>query len=221
MRSKVKIEKMENFFNKKAKEYEKHMEKNVVSFDKYYKSISEPIERTEKPIKILDLGCGTGLEINGILEKTPNAKITCVDMTKAMTDILLETYKDHKKQITIINDSYLTMDFEENTYDYVIGVMTMHHFTYVEKVVLYTKIKRALKKNGRYIEGDYYVSLEDEKELLKRYYDLRKEYEDDEYGLYHIDIPFALETQQGLLNEAGFGKLQLIWDGGEQKVYSV
>ncbi len=216
-----KYEEMANFFNERAKTYENHMRETVNSFDVYYDIVSSPIKETKEPIEILDLGCGTGLEISSILKKAPNAKITCIDMSDSMLDILLENYKDNKNQITIIKNSYLTFPFDDKKYDYVIAVMTMHHFLHDEKRKLYEKIKRSLKEGGKYIEGDYVVSQQLEEECLKVYRNAYDKHGLKTSSLYHIDIPFSMETQKKLFIEAGFGEFEIVFMQEPHTIYFV
>ncbi len=215
----VKYEEMSSFFNERAEGYEAHMRETVNSFEMYYDLISSSIEETDKEIEILDLGCGTGLEIEGIFKKAPNARVTCIDMSEEMLEILLEKYKSKKGQINIIKDSYLTHSFGLKRYDYVISVMTMHHFVYDEKKRLYEKIRSAVKDGGRYIEGDYVVSQENEEKWLREYYEAYEKYGLEAGKLYHIDIPFSMETQKKLLSEAGFAKFELVFKEGEHTIY--
>ena len=44
--------------------------------------------------------------------------------------------------------------------------MTMHHFPYDTKCKLYKKIRKSMKNEGKYIEGDYVVSPEKERQFL-------------------------------------------------------
>jgi tRNA (cmo5U34)-methyltransferase len=169
-------EEMASFFNERANGYEEHMKETVESFDKYYACVSNPIDTTQDVIEILDLGCGTGLEIEGILKKAPNARITCIDMSEGMLELLKEKYKENMDQINIIIGSYVDLPYGEKKYDYVVSVMTMRHWKYNEKKEIYQKIRCALKDGGRYIEGDYYVTLEEEKEFLDEYYNKIKKY---------------------------------------------
>ena len=208
---KEQIEKMGEFFNKRADTYEDHMKETVERFEEYYKAISGAIKETEENINILDLGCGTGLELEGIFEKTPNSKITGIDMSEEMMSKLKEKYKNKLENIRLIKDSYLTLPFEKENYEYVVSCMTMHHFVKEVKLELYKKIKQALKPGGKYIEGDYMVSKEEEVECLDRYNDLMNSLTEGEKDLYHIDIPFTIETQKELLNEAGFRNIEVIW----------
>lgn len=216
-----KYEEMASFFNERAEGYEKHMKETVNSFHLYYQLVSSPIKPTNEPIEVLDLGCGTGLEIKGIFEKAPNAKVTCIDMSKEMLNILQVSYKEYKDQITIVNDSYLKVPFEKGKYDYIISVMTMHHFLEDEKLKLYKKMRKAIKTDGRYIEGDYVVEQSKAKELLEEYRNAYEKHGLEAAGLYHIDIPFSMETQKKLLQKAGFNKFETVFKEGEHTIYYV
>lgn len=218
---KIDIEEMGNFFNLRADGYEDHMKNTVKSFDKYYELISHPMKYTKERISILDLGCGTGLEIEYILKKAPNAEITCIDLSKGMLNILEKKYKDNKNQINIINESYLEYPFNKCKYDYIFSVMTMHHFLYDEKLNLYKKIKQSLKTNGMYIEGDYVVDEEHEEFCLERREALLKDIKYDKSKIYHIDIPFSFKTQKKLFKEAGFNDFNMFFSQGEHQIYTV
>lgn len=41
----------------------------------------------------------------------------------------------------------------------------MHHFSYVDKIKVYTKIFNALKDKGQYIECDYMVKEQEEEDF--------------------------------------------------------
>src|SRR6056297_228822 len=160
-----KPEKMNDFFNKRAASYDQHMKNNVDNFKGFYKMIADPIIKTNERIKILDIGCGTGLELKYIFEKAPNAQIIGVDISDEMLELLLAKYTDKVDQINVIKDSYLTLEFGEKKFDYIISVMTVHHLLYDTKKKLYKKILRSLIDRGKYIEGDYVVSEEKEQML--------------------------------------------------------
>ncbi|WP_346871072.1 methyltransferase domain-containing protein [Clostridium sp. UBA5119] len=83
------IEEMRSFFNLRAEGYEKHMEESINSFEEYYKLVSFTLKYTEEVIEILDLGCGTGLELEEIFNKAPNARVTCIDLSEEMLKIFI------------------------------------------------------------------------------------------------------------------------------------
>lgn len=215
------IEGMENFFKLRADSYDNHMKENIENYDLFYQKVSEGVLSTNQNIKILDLGCGTGLELNNIFKKCPNAQIDCLDLSKEMLDVLKEKYKDKESQINLIIDSYLDYEFKNENYDYIISVMTIHHLLYKTKYKLYKKIYNALKPGGIYIEGDYIVNQSKEIKLKKEYLKLKERKRIKEDGTYHIDIPFSIKTEKEIFDEVGFNNFKLYYNENEAAVYSV
>ncbi|WP_350342881.1 methyltransferase domain-containing protein [Proteinivorax tanatarense] len=212
------LEKMNQFFDVRADSYDEHMNKSIGSFETYYVKVADPIKNTDETIEILDLGCGTGLELRSIFEKAPNARITCIDMSEKMLELLKSKYSDKLNQINIIQGSYTELDLGQQKYDYVISVMTMHHLLHNDKEQLYKKIKEAIKPNGTYIEGDYVVTKEKEENLVNFLEEVAQKHGLPKDGSYHIDIPFSLETQRKLFSKAGFAKFEVVFKEGEHTI---
>jgi len=86
------------------------------------------------------------------------------------------------------------------------------------KVKLYLKIFKSLKADGKYIEGDYVVSEEKEKEIIEKY---KNQISVDNFddGYFHIDLPSSIETEENLLEEAGFKNFKLIYEENEAAIY--
>lgn len=207
-------EPMTDFFNLRADGYDAHIRGYVFTEDQFrafYEALATPIPITDEPLTILDIGCGTGLEIEFILRSAPNARITGVDLSTQMLAQLEQRYGDRMDQISLVADSYLTMPFEEQGYDFVVSAMTIHHLLHETKRTLYRKIHMALKPGGRYIEGDAVTHPDGEAAFLNEYAEQMVNLPDAENGDHHIDLPFALETQQRLLQEAGFIGFDLLW----------
>ena len=80
-----------------------------------------------------------------------------------------------------------------------------------KKIALYKKLRQALIPGGTFVEGDYIVTLQEEKRLLKEFRQLKKDNSSLEDGQYHIDIPFSEKTQIEVLKEAGFGEVDVIF----------
>jgi tRNA (cmo5U34)-methyltransferase len=150
----MELEKMSDFFNHRVNEYEEHMQKNVKGTDQFYYETAKLIP--QKPnFHLLDLGCGTGLELDEIFKTNPQIKVTCIDLAKDMMAKIKEKHPDKLQQLTLIVDNYLTYDLGKKQFDAAVSVETMHHFTHEEKIALYQKISASLKPDGFYIETDF------------------------------------------------------------------
>lgn len=207
-------EKMKDFFDSRSGSYDHHMQQNISSFEVFYEKIAEPIAPNKEPVTILDLGCGTGLELEAIFKKAPAARVTGIDLSGEMLEKLSKKYHSRASQIELIQGNYLEWDMGREKFDYVISVMTVHHLLPKPKEQLYRKINRALRPGGTYIEGDYYVSGEKEREFLEKYQAL----DEEGRGRYHIDIPFSVETQRRLFSGAGFSRMEVIWEEGDSGI---
>jgi len=205
-------ERMADFFDVRAEGYEAHMERTVESFDRFYASIASPILATEAVLQILDIGCGTGLELDEILRKVPNAVVTGLDVSVGMLSRLRAAYADRSERLILVQGSYLEVPLVESVYDYVVAVMTLHHLLPAQKRDLYRRIRRSLVPGGVYIHGDWVVSPEDERRYLAGYDNRMQALGISEPGSYHIDIPLSLETETRLLLEAGFSAVDVIWE---------
>jgi tRNA (cmo5U34)-methyltransferase len=215
------VEPMADFFNKRVEGYEDHMRGCVADFNRFYETISEPIPETNKPLLILDLGCGTGLEIEGMLKKAPNVSLVCVDVSGEMLEKLKEKYQARAANLEVINESYLTFQYGSQKYDHVVSALTMHHHDYDAKLKLYAAIRKALKNGACYIEGDYIVSEEKEQEMLSVYNALKISHPEIVKVSHHIDIPFSRKTQYELFKAAGFSEIGVIWEKGDNLIFVV
>jgi RimJ/RimL family protein N-acetyltransferase/SAM-dependent methyltransferase len=205
-------EEMGAFFNRRADGYEVHM--TECGFDsETYRRASASLPRTDQTVRILDLGCGTGLELQYLFARMPNARVTCIDLSEKMLAILAANYRERAAQLEIIRDSYLTWDYPEAEFDFVISVNTMHHLLCEPKVQLYRKINRALKPGGMYCESDFMVDRARMEQYQARYQRMMNSaaiLRDN--GFYHIDIPFTIPIQKESLLKAGFAKVEVFYE---------
>lgn len=215
-----KPEKMNEFFNTRASGYDNHMRTNVDAFEKLYTKIVDPIPFSEEVKKVLVLGCGTGLEVEAIFKKLPNALITGIDLSADMLEQLREKYPKKTDQIELIVDSYTEHDLGNARFDYCVSVMTVHHLLEDEKLALYRKILSALKPEGLYLEGDFVVSQEEAARFLEAYFRIKEENKIEDMKYYHVDIPFTVETQKRLFQEAGFVNFEIIFQEESASIFS-
>ena len=206
------LEKMADFFENRLDGYDEHMMTNIEAADEFYPFTAKQLPTTEN-CHILDLGCGTGLELEEYYPLNPSAKITGVDLSQGMLSALKKKFAD--KDITLICGSYFDVPFDMSLFDSAVSVESLHHFTKAEKVHLYTKLRRALKDGGYFVLTDYF-SLTDEEEQMHRQNlsELKAEQgiSDDEF--YHYDTPLTVKHETEALLEAGFSSVEVLKNWG-------
>lgn len=205
------LEKMSDFFDKRKVGYDEHMLNDVEGCRNGYDVLASLVpDSTES---MLDLGCGTGLELAPIFDRLPTLHVTGIDMCEGMLRLLREKYRG--KDITLINASYLGYDFGKEMYDTAISFETMHHMTHSEKLSVYSAVYGALKAGGTYIEGDYMVRTQAEEDhFFAENARLRKEQGIPDGEFYHYDTPCTVDNQIMLLRKAGFLDVGEIWCEG-------
>lgn len=213
-------EEMEQFFDARAQSYDEHMRSVVRSFEAFYLGIAESIPATGAAIRVLDLGCGTGLELAGIWTRAPRARVTGIDLSAEMLARLRERWATHASQLELIKGSYLEHPLGERAFDCAVSVMTLHHLVPHQKVDLYSRIRASLMPGGVYVEGDYVVEPAEEARLLAAYYEAIRT-EQPGAPQRHIDLPASLTTQEDLLGRAGFAGFRLRWREGDAAIYAV
>ena len=75
------------------------------------------------------------------------------------------------------------------------------------------------QRKGKYIEGDYVVSLKKEQQFLLEYNHKIKNIKTSERNNFHIDIPFSIKTQSQLLLKGGFSKVKVIFHQNEAAIF--
>ncbi len=170
------------------------------------------IPSTEDPIAILDVGCGTGLELEFIFERAPNARITGLDQAPRMLAQLRRKYSDRLDQISVVKASCLEWPKGLCNFDYALSILTLHHFPPETKQGVYSSIYSSLKRTGTYIEGDQMVSPKLEPRYLELYNEWIAKLPNGNTGAWNFDIRLAVETNSSLLKGAGFSSCERVWD---------
>ena len=202
------LEKMNDFFDKRLDGYDEHMMTCIESAEEFYPYTAELLPQANGA-QILDLGCGTGLELEHYFKINPSAKITGIDLTETMLNALRNKFPE--KDLSLICGSYFDVPFEENTFDAAVSVESLHHFTKEEKVPLFTKLCKALKDGGYFILTDYFaLSDEDERTFRNELLRLKKEQGIDGNEFYHYDTPLTVEHETEALLEAGFSSVEVM-----------
>ena len=200
------LERMGEFFDARLEGYDAHMLNEIESAREFYPYTASLLPR-ENGASVLDLGCGTGLELEYYFELSPNSKITGIDLAEGMLGALKAKFPD--KDIELIRASYFDEPFGEERYSAAVSVESLHHFTKEEKIPLYAKLRRALKDGGFFILTDYFAGSDDEERLYRRELETLKRSEGITDGeFYHYDTPLTVDNESDALIKAGFSRVE-------------
>ena len=196
------LEKMDLFFEARISDYDEHMLRDIEGAREFYPFTASLLPRQEGA-RVLDLGCGTGLELEYYFRLAPRALVTGIDLSEGMLAAMKEKFPD--RNLELIQGSYFDLPLGENRYDAAVSVESLHHFTKEEKLGLYKKLYAALKDGGCFILTDYFADLPEQESFFRReLLRLKAEQGLSNRDFYHYDTPLTFEHEMEALREAGF-----------------
>ena len=209
----------------------KHFEEEAREFDRiivtlipYYVQMVESLAlaipfEISAPIRVLDLGCGTGTVAKRVLDRFPNAQLSCLDLAANMIAMAREKLAGYPRVSFILGD--FTAMAEGETYDVVVSSLALHHLAAdAEKRQFYRRIYLSLRPGGVFYNADAVLGTSD---FLQRMYMRQwrafmgrnislEEVENKWIPNYEAeDHPAKLTGQLAWLVEAGFADVDVLW----------
>ncbi len=199
------LEPIDQYFSRNAKDYESYHLPKVGGLLHKEMAVSFLPDETKT---LLDLGCGTGLELDFVYRRFPNAQVTGVDIAEGMLAELRRRLPN--APITLHCGSYFDFPIQALHYDAVLSVMSLHHFDAAKKLPLYQRIRAGLKPGGCFLLCDRFALSQEEEDRFHADLAAQKEAEGLSDGMYHFDIPTYFENELQTLRTAGFSA-ELVW----------
>lgn len=191
------LETMSGFFDRRVDSYEDHMR----PWRAYYRWLGELIPAQAETL--LDLGCGTGLDLDEIFRLHPDIRVTGIDLAPGMLARLREKHPERKLTLTV--GDYLTVPLAPCAFDVAVAFETLHHFPPETKLGLFRRIFAALRPGGMLLEGDYIAESDEMETYLFQELARRRARQHVPEGTFvHFDTPLTLAHELSLLSQAGF-----------------
>jgi ubiquinone/menaquinone biosynthesis C-methylase UbiE len=106
----------------------------------------------DRPLTILDVGCGTGVFAARICEALPRAKVYGVDLVAAMLAKGSARWQAHRGYVVPVQGDSERLPFGEAAFDVVTCANSFHHYPHQQRAV--EEMHRVLKPEGRLILVD-------------------------------------------------------------------
>lgn len=151
-----------------------------------------------KPLKLLEIGCGPGALAGALHRWYPNAEITAIDRDSD----LIEFASVHEKGITFTEGDATDLSFADETFDVVISNTVCEH---IDPEKFFGEQKRVLKKGGvclvlssrrginTVIEPEISEFEQGFWEKVEKYDDTLSKYRVGEYAMSESELPKAME----------------------------
>ena len=197
------LEGMAAFFDARVGDYEAHMAR----WGEHYRWMARLLPDGVRTL--LDLGCGTGLELDRIFERFPDLAVTGIDLSPDMLERLAR--KHEGKRLTLICADYFGCDPGENRFDAAVSFETLHHWPAAQKTALFQKVRRALRPGGCYLQCDYIATSQAMEDAAMAECARRRARDNVPADAFvHFDTPLTLAHEMQALESAGFSSVELL-----------
>ena len=206
------LERMDSFFNSRADSYDRTALEETESANEFYKFTALQLPK-KAGARVLDLGCGTGLELEYLYAINPEAAVTGIDLSQGMLDKMKSKFPD--KKLRAVRGSFFDIIFGITAFDCIVSVEALHHYTLRSKSALYRRVRQALKHGGYFILTDTFA--DSELEERKNFDDLDRLRHEESMGydvICHYDTPLTLEHELEALRNANFSKVEVLKSWG-------
>ena len=129
----------------------KYWEPVIPSFQSHY--------NLDSNCSILDVGCAKGFMLYDFKRLLPNIKVKGIDVSSYAIENCME---DLKHDVQVANA--LNLPFEDNSFDLVISITTVHNFDKTDCIKALKEIERVSRKNS-FITVDAYRNDEEKKAM--------------------------------------------------------
>lgn len=181
---------------------------------------------TSYPARVLDLGSGTGRCMRLVLDTFKESYVVGVDFSKRMADKSVKNLQGYEKRFELILGDFNHILFP-GEFDVVISEVAIHNSITEKQRALFRKIRAHLDPGGVFINGDFIMgeTPEEDRQYRESYEAfLRGNLSGDELDIWlkhalEEDMPSRLSDQTMWLEEAGFGRMKVIWRHQNLAVY--
>lgn len=105
-----------------------------------------------RPLRILDVGCGTGLFASRVREALPNATVYGIDLVSGMLEKGKARWEHHADSVFPVQGDSERLPFEAGSFDVVTCANSFHHYPRQDRAV--AEMRRVLRTGGHLILVD-------------------------------------------------------------------
>ena len=218
-------------FDRAAPEYDRARRQLVPCFDELYGAAVEAIPHPrDAPLRILDLGAGTGILSACVAQAFPGASFDLMDAAPAMLERARERFADAPSRFRFCVGDFSLSPWPggPGDFDAVVSAIAIHHVDDAAKREVLRRARTALRGGGVFVNADQVLGDTPETERYYREQWLRQV---RALGARESDVAAALERMQedqsatldaqlAWLSETGFAQVSCCYQNESFVVYS-
>ncbi|MGH3148980.1 MAG: class I SAM-dependent methyltransferase, partial [Rubrobacter sp.] len=144
-------------FDAAAEDYDRSRRQLVPGLDGFYGAALESVPfGVNDPVRVLDLGAGTGLLGAMVAERFPRSRVTLVDLSVGMLRVARRRFAGEPGRFEFRNMDYARKPLPGGLrgYDLVVSALSIHHLTHGDKRELFEKVRDSLAEDGYFVNAD-------------------------------------------------------------------
>lgn len=217
------------WFDRWATQYDSERRLLISPFDAYYQAAGEAasilpdgsvrtVGSDGGPVRVLDLGAGTGLLTAVLAAALPGAELTLLDEAPAMLAQAKDRLADIADRLTLTQGD-LFDDFPEGPFDVIASGLAIHHLDPADQARVYATAREHLAPGGVFVNAE---QLRGSQPWLETHFVEREVAHAQAGGFtdeslaqarirWSIDQHVDLETQLRWLHDAGFDTVECVF----------
>jgi tRNA (cmo5U34)-methyltransferase len=222
------MDRIKEHFEEEARQFDLIIATLIPGYARMVEALVEAIPfETSAPLRVIDLGCGTGTVAARVLDGFPNAQVTCLDLAGNMI-AMARAKLGHYPHVHYVTSDFTAFDLDGN-YDAVVSSLALHHLaTNEDKRRFYGRVHESLRSGGVFYNADVVLGSSD---FLQAMYMRQwrafmsrgmplEEIEGKWIPNYEAeDRPARLTDHMAWLAQAGFADIDVIWKRYNFAVY--
>jgi len=141
-------------FDSSASIYDRSRRQLVPCFDDFYATVVDVLPfDAAAPLRVLDLGAGTGLLAFLVAERFPAATMTLIDLSEGMLAHARARFSSCAARVEVIVGDYSTRTLP-GPFDGVVSALSIHHLSDAQKAVLFHSVFACLVPGGIFVNAD-------------------------------------------------------------------
>jgi tRNA (cmo5U34)-methyltransferase len=153
-----------SIFDPWASQYDRARRQLIPCFDRFYQAARDQLPfPVQAPIRVLDLGAGTGLLTAFVLERYAQAHITLYDASSEMLAVARRRFHWLGDRVACLHGDY-RQELPPGPFHAVVSALSIHHLDEAEKLRLFYELPVVLHPGGVFVNADQVLGETPEQE---------------------------------------------------------
>ena len=208
----------EEFYNDLASSYNDIIYRCAPRYEEMQATLVEYIPKDLCPLRILDLGCGTGNLTIRVLDAFPTASVVALDLSAEILEVCRQQCGTDR--VSYVQQDFNSLDLTASEYDLVVSSIAIHHVDDQAKIKLFEHVYASLKRGGVFTYVDQFrgetsgiytqhmkiwKQFADEKGVPSEEWDMWMAHQDKH------DFHASISDQMEWLTDTGFQHVDCLW----------